>query len=174
MFIQAKLVPKSYKPLKLEKGMFFVTIKKEAVTERAHIHLHTLNFVPRDVELYTQLNGMPVELYIVFEGNPNLKEFEILATPEQIGWFDDGEESDEISDITIRQINTIFSDYDGYLTIEFDHITNKPTLYDNKVTIRYVEDGEDWEALDDEFFGELDDSEQNNNEDDFENRVVND
>ena len=160
MFIEAKLVPKSYKPLKLEQGMFFVTIINDA------IHLHTLNFVPRDVETYSQLNGWPVELYIVFEGNPNLKEFEILATPEQIGWFDDGEYSDEISDITIRQINKIFSDHQGYLTIEFDHITNKPTLYDNKVTIRYADnDGDD---EDDEF------EEYDNNEDDFEDRLIHD
>jgi len=163
MFIQAKLVPKSYKPLKLEQGMFFVTIKNNA------IHLHTLNFVPRDVELYTQLNGMPVELYIVFEGNPNLKEFEILATPEQIGWFDDGEYSDEISDITIKQINKIFSDHQGYLFIEFDHITNQPTLYDNKVTIRYVDD-EDNDNDDDEF----EEYEQDNNDDDFEDRLIHD
>ena len=160
MFIQAKLVPKSYKPLKLEQGMFFVTIKNNA------IHLHTLNFVPRDVETYSQLNGWPIELYIVFEGNPNLKEFEVLATPEQIGWFDNGEFSDEISDITIRQINKIFSDHQGYLTIEFDHIINKPTLYDNKVTIRYVDDDSD-DDDDDEF------EEYDNNNDDFENRVVN-
>jgi len=161
MFIQAKLVPKSYKPLKLEQGMFFVTIKNNA------IHLHTLNFVPRDVEVYTQLNGMPIELYIVFEGNPNLKEFEILAKPEQIGWFDQGEYSDEISDITIKQINKIFSDHQGYLTIEFDHITNQPTLYDNKVTIRYVdEDENDWEDFDE-------DEEQDNNENDFEDRLIN-
>jgi hypothetical protein len=162
MFIQAKLVPKSYKPLKLEQGMFFVTIKNNA------IHLHTLNFVPRDVEVYTQLNGMPVELYIVFEGNPNLKEFEILATPEQIGWFDDGEYSDEISDITIRQINKIFSDHQGYLSIEFDHITNQPTLYDNKVTIRYVDDEDNDD--DDEF----EEYEQDNNDDDFEDRLIHD
>jgi len=162
MFIQAKLVPKSYKPLKLEQGMFFVTIKNNA------IHLHTLNFVPRDVEVYTQLNGMPVELYIVFEGNPNLKEFEILAKPEQIGWFDDGDYSDEISDITIKQINKIFSDHQGYLSIEFDHVTNQPTLYDNKVTIRYVdEDENDWEDFDE-------DEEQDNNDNDFEDRLVND
>ena len=160
MFIQAKLVPKSYKPLKLEQGMFFVTIKNNA------IHLHTLNFVPRDVETYSQLNGGPIELYIVFEGNPNLKEFEVLATPEQIGWFDDGEFSDEISDITIRQINKIFSDHQGYLTIEFDHITNQPTLYDNKVTIRYVDNDSD----DDDEFEEY---EQDNNNDDFEDRLVN-
>jgi hypothetical protein len=162
MFIQAKLIPKSYKPLKLEQGMFFVTIRNDA------IHLHTLNFVPRDVETYSQLNGWPVELYIVYEGNPNLKEFEILATPEQIGWFDQGEYSDEISDITIRQINTIFSDHQGYLTIEFDHITNQPTLYDNKVTIRYVD--EDNDDDDDEF----EEYEDDNNDNDFEERLVND
>jgi hypothetical protein len=161
MFIQAKLVSKSYKPLKLEQGMFFVTIRNDA------IHLHTLNFVPKDVELYTQLNGMPVELYIVFEGNPNLKEFEILATPEQIGWFDQGEYSDEISDITIKQINKIFSDHQGYLTIEFDHIINKPILYDNKVTIRYVDESEDLEEFDE-------DNEQDNNDNDFEDRLIHD
>ena len=160
MFIQAKIVPKSYKPLKLEQGMFFVTIKNNA------IHLHTLNFVPRDVETYSQLNGWPIELYIVFEGNPNLKEFEVLATPEQIGWFDDGEFSDEISDITIRQINKIFSDHQGYLTIEFDHITNQPTLYDNKVTIRYVDNDSD-------DHDEFEEYEQDNNNDDFEDRLVN-
>jgi len=161
MFIQAKLVPKSYKPLKLEKGMLFVTIKDQA------IHIHEMTMVPRDVELYTQLNGMPVELYIVFEGNPNLKEFEILATPEQIGWFDDGDYSDEISDITVRQINTIFSDYQGYLALEIDDVTKEPTLYDNKVTIRYVDEGDDdWE--------EFDEDEQDDNNDDFEDRLIHD
>jgi hypothetical protein len=139
-FIPARLVPKSYKPLKLEQGMFFSTIKKEIGTERAYIHLHTLNFVPKDVELYTQLNGMPVELYIVYEGNSNLNEFEILATPEQIGWFDDGDYSDEISDITVRQINIIFSDYEGFINLEYDIEADKPVLYDNKVTMRFIND----------------------------------
>lgn len=144
MFIEAKLVPKSYKPLKLEKGMLFVTIQNES------IHIHELNFIPRDVELYTQLNGWPVELYIVYEGNPNLKEFEILATPEQIGWFDKGNDSDELSDITVKQINIIFSDYQGYLAIEMDYYKEKPTLYDNKVTIRTIDhqedDDDDWDV----------------------------
>jgi hypothetical protein len=137
MFIEAKLIPKSYKPLKLEKGMLFVTIQNEA------IHLHEMTMVPKDVELYTQLNGWPIELYIVYEGNPNLKEFEILASPDQIGWFDKGNDSDEISDITVKQINTIFSDYDGYLAIEMDYYKEEPTFYDNKVTIRYVDQQDD-------------------------------
>ena len=145
MFIEAKLVPKSYKPLKLEQGMFFVTIRNDA------IHLHTLNFVPKDVELYTQLNGMPVELYIVYEGNPNLNEMEVLASPDQIGWFDKGNDSDELSDITIKQINTIFSDYDGYLAIEMDYDNDAPTLYDNKVTIRTLDHQEEYDDDDDNY-----------------------
>jgi len=163
-FIPARLVPKSYKPLKLEKGMFFVTIKNNA------IHLHTLNFVPKDVELYTQLNGMPVELYIVYEGNSNLNEFEILATPEQIGWFDDGDYSDEISDITIRQINIIFSEHEGFINLEYDIDADKPVLYDNKVTMRFINDSgpidfDDWE--------DFDEDDQDNNENDFEDRLIN-
>lgn len=139
MFIEAKLVPKSYRPLKLEKGMFFVTIKNET------IHVHELNFIPKDVDLYVELNGWPIELYIVYEGNPNLNEFEILASPNQIGWFDAGNDADEISDITVKQINTIFSDYEGYLAIEMDYNDDGPTLYDNKVTIRTLDQQEDYD-----------------------------
>ena len=140
MFIEAKLVPKSYRPLKLEKGMFFVTIKNET------IHVHELNFIPKDIDLYVELNGWPIELYIVYEGNPNLNEFEILASPNQIGWFDAGNDADEISDITVKQINTIFSDYDGYLAIEMDQYKEELTFYDNKVTIRYVDQQDDDDA----------------------------
>ena len=141
MFIQAKLVPKSYKPLQLEKGMFFSTIKDST------IQIHELTYIPRDIDIYLELNGYPIELYIVYEGNSNLKEFEILASPEQIGWFDEGNDSDELSDITIKQINNIFSNYDGYLAIEID--LDSPTLYDNKVTIRYMDyDNDDNEDFD--------------------------
>ena len=141
MFIQAKLVPKSYKPLQLEKGMLFSTIKDST------IQIHELTYVPRDIDIYLELNGYPIELYIVYEGNSNLKEFEILASPEQIGWFDQGDEADDISDITIKQINNIFSNYDGYLAIEID--LDSPTLYDNKVTIRYMDyDNDDNEDFD--------------------------
>ena len=143
MFIQAKLVPKSYKPLQLEKGMLFSTIKDGT------IQIHELTYVPRDTDIYLELNGYPVELYIVYEGNSNLKEFEVLATPEQIGWFDEGSNSDEISDITIKQINNIFSNYDGYLALEIDFQSQEPTLYDNKVTIRYVDYDDD--EIDEEF-----------------------
>jgi|TARA_R110000868_G_scaffold14285_8_gene66397 hypothetical protein len=144
MFIQAKLVPKSYKPLQLEKGMLFSTIKDST------IQIHELTYVPRDTDIYLELNGYPIELYIVYEGNLNLKEFEILATPEQIGWFDQGNDSDELSDITIKQINNIFSNYDGYLAIEIDFQSQQPNLYDNKVTIRYIDHNDD-EQIDEEF-----------------------
>lgn len=141
MFIEAKLVPKSYKPLQLEKGMFFSTIKDST------IQIHELTYIPRDIDIYLELNGYPIELYIVYEGNSNLKEFEILASPEQIGWFDEGNDSDELSDITIKQINNIFSNYEGYLAIEID--IDSPTLYDDKVTIRYMDyDNDDNEDFD--------------------------
>lgn len=145
MFIEAKLVPKSYKPLQLEKGMFFSTIKDNT------IQIHELTYVPRDVDIYLELNGYPVELYIVYEGNSNLKEFEILASPEQIGWFDEGDNADLISDITLKQINNIFSNYDGYLAIEMDFESQEPTLYEEKVTIRYIDYDDDEYQNEEEF-----------------------
>ena len=149
MFIEAKLVLKSYKPLKLEKGMLFLHM------DNYGFNISELNNVPYDMETYVELNGYPVELFIVYEGNPNLKEFEVLAQPNQIGWFDKGNESDELSDITFNQINDILSNDQGYLALEWDEEEDKPLLFNDKVIIRALDDIDD----DNEEFDDDDDDE---------------
>lgn len=138
MFIEAQMVFKSYAPLKLEKGMLFL------ISEGRDFQIRQLDFIPQDQDEYLKINGYPVEPYIIETGNPNLKEEVILATPEQIGWFDEGEWSDELCDIEIKHFNRILEGYDGWVLIEMmeteddeDELT--PVIYNNKVTIAYAD-----------------------------------
>jgi len=139
MFVEAQLVFKSYKPLKLEVGMLFL------IQGQYETYLHKLEKMPIGFltdEDYFREYGYPVEMYIIDPGNPNLDEEVIIATPEQIGWFDKGDSAESVSDITLKNINRIISGYDGYLLVEMfeddeDEDYLYPILYDNKVTIRY-------------------------------------
>jgi hypothetical protein len=79
----------------------------------------------------------------------------VLATPEQIGWFDEGEWSDELCDIELKHYNRILERYYGWILIEMmeteedeDELT--PVIYNNKVTIAYADlEDEDDEDEDD-------------------------
>ena len=104
MYLECQLVFKSYKPLNLEKGMFFIT---EMMGSSLIMQIEQ---VPRNQEEFISENGYPVEPYIV---DISTEDDSIVATPEQIGWFDEGDHSDELSDISVKNIN-----------------------YENKVTIR--------------------------------------
>lgn len=149
MYIEAQMVFKSYAPLKLEKGMLFL------ILEGRDFQLRQLDFIPQDEQEYLRINGYPVEPYIMETGNPNLKEEVVLATPEQIGWFDEGEWSDELCDIELKHFNRILERYYGWVLIEMmeteedeDELT--PVIYNNKVTIAYadLEDDDDEDDLD--------------------------
>lgn len=159
MFIEAQMVFKSYAPLKLEKGMLFL------YSELLCFQLRQLDHVPADEQEYIKENGYPVEPYIVEATNPNERKSErILATPEQIGWFDEGEWSDELCDIELKHYNRILEGYAGSILIEMfetDEEELSPTLYNNKVTIAYAD-------LEDEYDDD-DDEELTYEEDDYDN-----
>jgi hypothetical protein len=149
MYIEAQMVFKSYAPLKLEKGMLFL------ISQGKDFQIRQLDVIPQDEQEYLKINGYPVEPYIMETGNPNLKEQVVLATPEQIGWFDEGEWSDELCDIELKHYNRILEGYDGWILIEMmeteedeDELT--PVIYNNKVTIAYADlEDEDDEDEDD-------------------------
>ena len=162
MFTQAKLILKSYFPIKLEKGMWFLGMQhKEIVVYQLTFDINN----EEQKEIYMQLNGAPVEPYIYLEGNPNVPdETSLMAEPEQIGWFDEGEHTDDMHDITLVEINNILEN-SGYCDIEVeeehldddeasDYIRVVPVLFQGKITIRYDndepvldddDDNEDWE-----------------------------
>lgn len=166
MFTQAKLILKSYFPKKLEKGMWFL------IVHHGQVSVYQLGYDIRheqEKELYLQNNGAPVEPYIYLEGNPNVpEETSLMAEPEQIGWFDEGEHTDEMHDITIKEINNIL-DNDGWCEIDVeeehlddeetheDYIKVVPVLLQDKVIIRYEEDEEEEEEIEEEEEEEEDD-----------------
>jgi len=113
MHITGKLIFKSYKPLRLERGMLFL------VRQNKDMVIFQLTVMPIDVDAYLQLNGYPVDPYIILEGNKNLDEDYIIAYPHQIGWWDVGEQSDELYDITSKEINQIL-DNDCRVDIEVE------------------------------------------------------
>jgi hypothetical protein len=156
MFTQAKLILQSYKPLKLEKGMWFLAMHhSEMSVYELGYNIHN----EEQTQTYLELNGYPVEPYIYLEGNPNVpSETSLMADSDQIGWFDEGEHSEDLHDITIKEINNILNN-NGYCEIEVmeenldddeaheDYIRVVPVLLENKVTIRYLYDSEEDEYI---------------------------
>jgi hypothetical protein len=142
MYIDAELVLKSYKPLELKEGMFFVN----KIARTADIELFILKELPDDEEKFVVTHGYPIELYIIqYELINNIETPTLLATPEEIGLWDK-KGSDELTEITIEEINNIISQFTGLLEIYIDDETDAPLLVENKVVLKYLtDDEEEWE-----------------------------
>lgn len=145
MYYPAELIFKSYLPKSLELGMLFVNKISVGLLE-PEIELWNLDSIPDDIDEFLAKNGAPVELLIVCDVEG------VLAEHLQIGWFDEGEESDELYDISLEEINIIINDYEGNLMVEikeyfYDKDIIVPLLIDNKVIISYIEYDEEEEKI---------------------------
>lgn len=159
MWMPAILTFKSYKPLKLEKGMLFIDSKLFEIIK--------LDSVPADEEEFLKNYGYPVEPYVIDIGNPNIPEsYQTLANPEEIAWMDEGEHTDELCDIEPRHFNRILSGYDGEILIEMVETEEDPEyfvpgLYEGKITIKYADDvpedeDDDYDDEYNEYYGDED------------------
>ena len=107
MWIEAELVLSSYKPLKLEKGMMF--IKWYSVNDNGGPVVFELDYnksFHSDAESYMLKYGCPVEasLYELSMEHPLSNQ---LATSNEIAWVDEGEDSEDMHEITIEDFNVI-------------------------------------------------------------------
>ena len=170
MFVYTgRLIFKSYMPKKLEKGMLFL------VRQHKEMVIFQMNHVPLDMEAYIQLNGYPVDPYIIHQGNPNLDEDYILVYPHQIGWWDVGEESDELYDITAKEINQII-DNDCWVDVEVEEEDDLyghpiPVFLQDKVILSHpiLDDDDD----NDEYLFEADEEYTPPPNDEWENQFLN-
>ena len=156
-----RLVFKSYKPLRLEKGMFFL------VKQGNEMVIAQLGQVPFNEDEYIQQNGYPVEPYVIMEGNPNLNDGYVLLQPHEIGWWDEGEESDELYDITPKEINNIL-DMNALVDVEvYEEDDNAgrsvAVIYEGKGILSYTEFEEDDDDDDDNYMFEGDEPWDNQN-----------
>jgi hypothetical protein len=113
MWYPAEIVVKSYLPPELEVGMLFVNRISVGVIE-PFIELFELEELPEDPDAFMSRHGVPVELAIIDEDG------DLLASHDEIGWWDEGEHTDELRDITLDDINYILRELDGYIDIEYD------------------------------------------------------
>jgi len=142
MWHPAEFALKSYLPLELEVGMFFVNRISVGVIE-PFVELFELEEIPEDPDAFMAKNGVPVELAIIDE-NGNL-----LASHNEIGWWDDG--GDEYRDITLDDINYLLRELDGYVDIEYDEDEGVIILEERVVLALVPEDDfEDWDVTLDE------------------------
>jgi len=125
-------------PKKLEPGMLFLRTTKELFLE-----LWELEKIPLEpIEQFLQENGAPYELSLVDEdGN-------IVAIHEEIGWWDEGPDSDEYRDITLKDINYIINIYNGevdVLAFDDEEYGTNVEYYNNKVVICSIDAYEEQE-----------------------------
>jgi hypothetical protein len=113
MWYPAEIALMSYLPPELEVGMLFVNRISVGVIE-PFIELFELEELPEDPDAFMSRHGVPVELAIIDEDG------DLLASHDEIGWWDEGEHTDELRDITLDDINYILRELDGYIDIEYD------------------------------------------------------
>jgi hypothetical protein len=159
MYVTAELVYKSYIPDELKKGMFFFNLLYPG-TDKAQVEIFELQTIPNDIEACYVNNGYPLDFLIIEEGNLNSSEIIILATQDQIGWWDEGEDSEDLYEITLKELNMVFNDYNGYLNINIEGHTGEPEILEDKVILSYVmEYDDDEEDYEEEDYEEDDDEE---------------
>ena len=129
---EAELALRSYMPKRLELGMLFVDVTEEGTT------LWELDKIPQDEEAFMVEHGAPMEVYIIDNDDS------VIAEPHEIGWFDEGDDTDELREITLDDINYILNEFDGWLEIEiiedfFDEDEQViPNMYEQKVVVRLL------------------------------------
>ena len=139
MWMPAEISLSSYLPSELEVGMLFVNRISVGVIE-PYIELFELEEIPEDPDAFMAKNGAPVTLVITTIEDDNVR-----ATEEQIGWWDDGDESDEYREVTLDDINFLLRECDGYVDIEFDDDDGDVVLIEDKVVLSLIpEDDFEW------------------------------
>lgn len=131
MYFQAQIVFKSYVPDGLKKGMWFIRTSNE---EKELFELDQTFLSPEEEEKFITFHGYPVKPFIVEEYMDGSVPA-ILATPDEIGWFDEGDDTDELREVTLNDLNYIINYEGGFVLIDVDGETGEPTLAEGKVIL---------------------------------------
>lgn len=145
MWYPAEISLSSYLPDELQEGMLFINRISVGVVE-PYVELFELEELPEDHYAFMAKHGAPVNVIIITPDDGNVR-----AVQDNIGWWDEGEDSDEYREVTLDDINYLLREFDGYVDIEFDD-DEDIVLIEGKVVLSLVPDEEwdDWdETLDD-------------------------
>lgn len=147
MWYPAEISLSSYLPPELEVGMLFINRISVGVID-PYIELFELEEVPEDQDAFMAKNGAPVEIIIIDEDGDK------LASQDEIGWWDDGDDSDEYREVTLDDINYLLRELDGYVDIQIEDEEDFFVVFiEDRVVLSLAPDEEwdDWnETLEDE------------------------
>ena len=140
MWYTGELVLKSYLPFTLEEGMLFVNRISVGVID-PYVEIWMLEETPEDQDEFMAKHGAPIDIFIIDDNE------EILAVEEDFAWWDEGQHTDELREISLDDINYILRECDGYIDIEISDETEHPgvILFEDKVILRVPESDEDWD-----------------------------
>ena len=143
MWMPAEISLSSYLPSELEEGMLFVNRISVGVID-PYIELFELEEIPEDADAFMAKHGAPVEILIIDDQG------QILASQDEIGFWDDGDDVDEYRDVTLDDINFLLRELDGYVDIEFDEYG--VFIIEDRVVLSLApeEDNSDWDITLDE------------------------
>lgn len=130
MYISGEIILKSYFSEELKEGMLFVN-RISVGTINPFIELFELKEIPNNVDNFLAKQGAPVELIVVDENQ------QIIALHDNIAWWDEGEHTDELRDITLKDINYIFKEFDGYVDVQLDDDEEEILMYENKIVLTF-------------------------------------
>lgn len=144
MWYPAEFAIESYLPDELEVGMLFTNRISVGVID-PYIELFELEDIPEDPDAFMAKNGAPVKIIIVDD------EANVIATHDEIGWWDDGDDTDEYREVTLDDINYLLRELDGYIDIEVDENYGVVLIEDRVViTLASEDEFDDWdETLED-------------------------
>jgi hypothetical protein len=128
----------SYLPSELEEGMLFVNRISVGVIE-PYIELWELEEIPDNIDDFLAKNGAPVKLFIIDEDE------NVIAVQEDIGWFDEGDHTDELREVTLNDINYILREFEGILNVEVDDEEEDIVILDDRIIISFIETDEEEE-----------------------------
>lgn len=158
MFYTVELVFKSYMPKQLEIGMWFIN-KINPGTRKEYSEIWALDKIPQQsLEEFIVQHGAPVEPYLIYDE-------QVIAEPHEIGWWDEGDDVDELRDIELKDINMLLDEFDGEVDVHVDdwdyaHEDElNPIIYEGKVTMCLpgLYDEEDDDGWDEEQWDDMDD-----------------
>jgi len=140
MWYTGEIIMKSYLPSELEEGMLFVNRISVGILE-PYVELWELDDdILEDIDVFMAKHGAPVELLIIDD------EGDIIATKEEFGWWDEGDHTEDLREITLDDINLILRDYEGYVEIEMeeeDECSLIPVYYDEEIVLRLPQEEEE-------------------------------
>ena len=142
MWLNCKLHLNNYHPEKLEKGMMFTRVM---LGIENYIEIYKLDRIPSiSLEEYIEEHGFPITFSIVYEGNGNDEIPVVLANSSHIGWWDEGEDSDEYYDVTLKELNTIIQEYDWEVNLLMDDTGEKliTDIFEGKCILSYIKQNE--------------------------------